>query len=92
MFGQLERRFPVLANTIRVLTENIPKMVSACVVLYNVSKFLNDPGFDGNTDDQQEEFEEEEEYEEVGANVAHRRGMSRRKNIAAAIRGVNVQF
>lgn len=45
-FGQLKRRFPILLYTCRVKLENVPKVITACVVLHNVAKALNDPDFE----------------------------------------------
>jgi nuclease HARBI1 len=53
-FGQLKRRFPILKYCVRVAHERIPTYISACFILHNAAKALNDPDFD-------EEFWEEEE-------------------------------
>lgn len=89
MFGQIKRRFPVLANTIRVSTEKIPKLISACVVLFNVSKFLNDPEFDENENIERYE-EDHNNFNNDGndENTLYRRGVQRRNNIAVTIAGL----
>ncbi|KAF2896252.1 hypothetical protein ILUMI_09923 [Ignelater luminosus] len=47
-FGQLEQRFPVLQNTIRISLQFIPMFIVACFVLHNVAKYLkNDAVMEG---------------------------------------------
>jgi hypothetical protein len=41
-FGQLKRRFPCLHYKLRVKLERVPEMITACAVLHNISKYLND--------------------------------------------------
>lgn len=41
-FGQLKKRFPMLAGVVRVATKQVPKFIVACVVLHNISKYLHD--------------------------------------------------
>lgn len=55
IFGQLKRRFPILGSIIRVATERVPKLITACMILHNIGKFLNEPQFDG--DDELEDDE-----------------------------------
>lgn len=86
MFGQLKRRFPVLANTIRVSTRRIPQLISACIVLFNVSKFLNDPEFDEDEDAAHYQDDQVENEEDLN-NTVYRRGAARRNQIAIAIAG-----
>lgn len=45
MFGQLKRRFPILGSKIRLATKRIPRMIMACFILHNVSKYLKDADF-----------------------------------------------
>ena len=45
-FGQLKRRFPILRYGIRLNIEMVPKCIIACIVLHNISKFLNDHEYD----------------------------------------------
>ena len=42
-FGQLKRRFPILQGRVRLQLKNVPRVVIACFVLHNISKYLNDP-------------------------------------------------
>lgn len=89
MFGQLKARFPVLANTIRVSTHRIPQLISACIVLFNISKFLNDPEFaDGEDPERHEDDPNIFENEGEPNNNLHRRGVARRNQIAATIAGL----
>lgn len=87
MFGQLKRRFPILANTIRVSTQRIPQLISACIVLFNVSKFLNDPEFDGDGDEGEAGDQDNQMENEDQNNTVYRRGAARRNQIAIAIAG-----
>ena len=41
-FGQLKKRFPMLAGVVRVATKQVPNIIVACVVLHNISKYLHD--------------------------------------------------
>lgn len=41
-FGQIKSKFPFLRGSVRVKTERIPRMVVACFVLHNISKFLRE--------------------------------------------------
>lgn len=82
MFGQLKRRFPILGNTIRVATRRIPQLISACIVLFNVAKFVNDPEFDEDDHNDEEEAHAEEPNEHETLLI---RGTARRNNIAATI-------
>ena len=41
-FGQLKKRFPMLAGVVRVAIKQVPKFIVACVVLHNISKYLHD--------------------------------------------------
>lgn len=85
MFGQMKQRFPILLNKMRLSTERIPAMISACFVLHNIAKFLNDPDFEVN------ELEEDEvnqiDHEMDGGNL-YRRGSARRDQIANTIQGL----
>lgn len=45
-FGQLKQRFPILQSKIRVATERIPSFITACFILHNAAKFVNDPDFE----------------------------------------------
>lgn len=87
MFGELKRRFPVLANTIRVKTERIPKLISACIVLFNVAKFLNDPEFDRHEDEDEDDDQQNQNVQQDNASL-RRRGEARRNYIAGAIAGL----
>lgn len=87
MFGQLKKRFPVLDDTIRVSTQRIPQLISACIVLFNVSKFLNDPDF-GEDEERQEENYDELQNEGDPNDTIYGRGLARRNHIAAAIAGL----
>lgn len=83
LFGQLKQRFPILYNKIRVMLERIPALITVCFVLFNVSKFLNDPDFDcGNDidDDDDDDYDDDENN--------RTRGGSRRDQIAANIAGI----
>lgn len=87
LFGQLKQRFPILYSKIRVKTERIPSFVTACFVLFNVSKFLNDPVFE-----HEEEFDDDEPFgEDENLNNLGVRGARRRDQIAAAIAGLWMQ-
>ena len=50
-FGQLKRRFPFLRYCVRVKHERIPSYISACFILHNVAKSLQDPDFDPDIND-----------------------------------------
>lgn len=82
VFGQLKKRFPILANCVRVSLERVPKLVLCCAVLHNVAKHLKDPlnfeemGEDGDEDD----FVNEEGGEEIYENVATRQRGERKRN------------
>lgn len=88
MFGELKRRFHVLANTIRVKTARIPKLISACIVLFNVGKFLNDPEFDEEENENEEEEEDHPMQNVPRNNTLRRQGEARRDQIAATIAGL----
>lgn len=88
IFGQLKRRFPILDNTIRVRTDKIPELISACVVLFNVGKYLQDPDFG---DDEERHYPDDPHQLEMVDNendALYRRGMARRDIIAATIAGL----
>lgn len=57
VFGQLKKRFPALGNRIRVATANVPKMITACCVLHNVAKYLNEPDVEGPCVEEEEEVQ-----------------------------------
>lgn len=84
MFGQLKQRFPILQNKIRIATERIPLVITACFILHNVAKFLNDPDFECEAPLQ--ENEQEEDLNEDGSLL--RRGQARRNQIAITIAGL----
>lgn len=88
LFGQLKRRFPILGNTIRVATERIPKLITACIILHNVGKFLMDPQFGEDVD---EDIDENEFVHEVQLVQEERnlfaRGRAKRDLIATVIEG-----
>lgn len=42
-FGQLKRRFPILRYGVRLKLDRVATCVTACFVLHNVAKRLNDP-------------------------------------------------
>lgn len=56
MFGQLKNRFPFLLNKIRTATERVPDLVAACCVLHNVATYLKEEQFEGDVDEEPEEF------------------------------------
>lgn len=85
MFGQLEQRFPILLNKIRMATERIPTVVTACFILHSVAKFLNDPEFEADIGD---EMHEEIGVPDLGDASLHRRGALRRNQIANTIAGL----
>ena len=43
-FGQVERRFPLIAGRMRLNLNNIPPTVVACMILHNCAKFRRDTG------------------------------------------------
>lgn len=43
MNGQLKMKFPCLRRGLRVSPERACKIIIACVVLFNISKEINDP-------------------------------------------------
>lgn len=78
-FGQLKRRFPILANCVRVSLEKIPKIIVCCAVLHNIAKHLNDE-FDGEADE--ELNEEEVNVQDQDENPATaQRGRQKRRNM-----------
>lgn len=84
IFCQLKRRFPILANTIRVATERVPKLITACMILHNISKFLNEPQFDGEDDVEEDEADD---INQEDRNILQR-GLAKRDLIATVIRGL----
>ncbi|XP_065642949.1 uncharacterized protein LOC136074544 [Hydra vulgaris] len=46
-FGQLKIRFPILRYGVRIKPEMIATCFTACFILHNIAKNLNDPDFDG---------------------------------------------
>lgn len=83
-FGQLKQRFPILYNKIRVSTEFVPLLITACFILHNVAKFLNDPNFDDETP--ADEFDDGLAVAIDEGNLC-RRGKARRNQIATVIAG-----
>lgn len=69
-FGQVKQRFPILMNKIRMSTERIPSMIAACFILHNVAKYLNDPNF--------EEEEEEQNVLEIPDHIVNDANVVRR--------------
>lgn len=83
MFGQLKQRFPILQNKIRIATERIPLVITACFILHNVAKFLNDPDFECEVNP-----EANEQVEDLNGGNLLRRGQARRNQIAITIAGL----
>lgn len=86
MFGQLKRRFPILANTIRVSIRHVPQLITACMILHNIAKFLNEPQFDDENDEEEEEAGPDEMNQEE-RNLLER-GQAKRDLIATVIQGL----
>lgn len=51
-FGQMKMRFPILQSKMRISTDRIPSFITACFVLHNVAKYLQDPDFEVPDDDE----------------------------------------
>lgn len=39
-FGQIKQRFPILQSKIRLSSERIPSIITACFTLHNIAKYL----------------------------------------------------
>ncbi|XP_033646387.1 putative nuclease HARBI1 [Asterias rubens] len=59
-FGQLKRRFPCLSLGMRVSPERACFIIKACCVLFNISKSLREPEFDGDLDEDADDNYEDE--------------------------------
>lgn len=80
-FGQLKQRFPILYSKIRVSIERIPPLITACFVLHNVAKYLNDPEFEVIEEDN---ISTDNHDNAIDGNL-NRRGAIRRNRIANLI-------
>lgn len=87
-FGQLKQRFPILYQKIRISTERIPAFITACFILHNIAKYLQDPPFDeedGSIDDNEENPDDNYDRAEIAEREVLRRGKLQRNAIANAI-------
>ena len=87
-FGQLKKRFPMLAGVVRVATKQVPKFIVACAVLHNVSKYLHDDLPQDATPDPIVDEEIEEPHGETDA-VQRQLGQIKRREIAAILENLN---
>ncbi|XP_013418512.1 putative nuclease HARBI1 [Lingula anatina] len=83
-FGQVKRRFPILQGRVRVQLEKIPKVILACFILHNVSKYLQDPEDFPEFRDWVNEDDDDDENED-NQNRIRRRGQDRQREIAAIL-------
>lgn len=84
-FGQLKRRFPILRYGIRLKFENIPLCISACCILHNIARHLNEFDF---ADDEYEEADMGQNCDIVNGqkNLALQlRGEHRRRELASIV-------
>lgn len=44
-FGQLKRRFPFLHHPWKMALVQVPKLISCCVILHSIAKYLHDRHF-----------------------------------------------
>lgn len=82
-FGQLKRRFPILRYGIRLKMENMCACITACFILHNVAKHINDLDFD-----EEETFDDNIYYDvprEENAGQLRIQGQARRNAIAQVI-------
>ena len=100
-FGQLKKRFPMLAGVVRIATKRIPKFIVACVVLHNVSKYLNDelpeeinpesieePLVETDAEEPRVETDHDEPHVETDA-VLRQQGQIKRQQIANILHNCN---
>lgn len=80
-FGQLKQRFPILHSKLRIATERVPSYIISCFVLHNVAKFLNDPDFEIN-EQENELIEIDAPHYDENLNTLKKRGEMRREMIA----------
>lgn len=82
-FGQLKRRFPILRYGIRLNLERVATCITACFVLHNIAKFLNEPDFD----DDEEVLDDDvhDVHEPLTQNELRVQGQLRRNEIVAAL-------
>lgn len=88
LFGIVKRRFPLIGGVVRLKTETVPKVITACFVLHNISLDFNDTMIfdDDNGEEEQEALhQEEEDLAEVAEAALRHQGQQRRNEIAEAL-------
>ncbi|XP_047136721.1 uncharacterized protein LOC124813551 [Hydra vulgaris] len=83
-FGQLKRRFPILRYCVRIKPEMIATCITACFILHNIAKTLNNPDFE-NEDVEEDDEEIVPEIEEGNEQQLRLLGQQCRNEIALAI-------
>ena len=82
-FGQLKARFPVLQYKVRSKIEKVPSIITCCVVLHNIAKFLKDDVFD--LPEEPGNFEQDTHNEHTNSNLVRRLGQQKRELITHQI-------